>query len=101
MHIRTLLQGDSRDHYHYNCSQCDADCLVQGIPFKDQTQMTLLKDAGIHSFSAKTNKEWNRSLQHFDKPKTTVPGQLISSRPHYSQPARHVGDARRGPGQRW
>ena len=30
--------------------------------------------------------------------KTTVPGQPFSSRPHYSQPARQVGDARRGPG---
>ena len=43
----------------------------------------------------------NRSLQLFDKPKTAVPGQPFSSRPHNSQPARHVGDARRGPGQRW
>ena len=43
----------------------------------------------------------NRSFQLFDKSKTTVPGQPFSSRPHNSQPARHVGDARRGPGQRW
>ena len=43
----------------------------------------------------------NRSLQFFDKSKTTVPGQPFSSRPHNSQPARHLGDARRDPGQRW
>ena len=43
----------------------------------------------------------NRSLQLFDKSKTTVPGQPFSSRPHNSQSARDVGDARRGPGQRW
>ena len=42
----------------------------------------------------------NCIVQLFDKSKTTVPGQPFSSRPHNSQPSRHVGDARRGPGQR-
>ena len=55
-----FCKEDSREHYHYNCPKCDADCLVQGIPFKDQTQMTLLKDAGIHTFRAKTTKAYER-----------------------------------------
>ena len=208
-----------RKHYHYNCPKCDADCLVLGIPFKDQTQMTLLKDAGIYTFRAKTTVDYEReqkeriendkgmeflrrflrkestnqrteeppakkyksmygndrvkfllavqyrykvifqatrihfisnsttiktlynknnnnvllslhqrnsvdsglftglchnhrldnfflgtsncSVQLFDKSKTTVPGQPFSSRSYNSQPARHVGDARRGTSQRW
>ena len=38
----------------------DADCLVQGVPLKDQTQMTLLKDAGIYTFRAKTTRDYER-----------------------------------------
>ena len=51
---------DSEEHYHYSCPKCDADCLVQGIPFKDQLQMTLLKDAGIYAFRAKTTMDYER-----------------------------------------
>ena len=51
---------DSEEHYHYSCPKCDADCLVQGIPFKDQTQQASLKDAGIHSFRAKTTRHYER-----------------------------------------
>ena len=51
---------DSGEHYHYNSPKCDADCLVQGIPFKDQTQQAILKDAGIHSFRAKTTRDYER-----------------------------------------
>ena len=51
---------DSEEHYHYSCPKCDADCLVQGIPFKDQLRMTLLKDAGIYAFRAKTTRDYER-----------------------------------------
>ena len=51
---------DSEEHYRYSCPKCDADCLVQGIPFKDQTQQASLKDAGIHSFRAKTTVDYER-----------------------------------------
>ena len=51
---------DSGEHYHYSCPKCDADYLVQGIPFKDQTQQASLKDAGIHSFRAKTTRDYER-----------------------------------------
>ena len=51
---------DSREQYHYSYPRCDADCLVQGIPCKDQTQQGILKDAGIHSFRAKTTRYYER-----------------------------------------
>ena len=51
---------DSGELYHYSCPKCDADCLVQGILFKDQTQQAILKDAGIHSFRAKTTRGYER-----------------------------------------
>ena len=51
---------DSGEHYHYSCPKCDADCLVQGIPFKDQTQQAILKDAGILSFRTKTTRDYER-----------------------------------------
>ena len=50
---------DSREHHHYNCPKCDADCLVQDIPFKDQTQQFTLKDAGIYTFRA-TTRDYER-----------------------------------------
>ena len=54
-------EEDSGEHYHYNCPKSDADCLVQGIPFKDQTQMTLLMlDAGIYAFRVKTTRDYER-----------------------------------------
>ena len=52
-------EEDSGEHYHYNCPKC-ADCLVQGIPLRDQTQMTLLKGAGIYAFRAKTTRDYER-----------------------------------------
>ena len=33
---------------------------MQGIPFKDQLQMTLLKNAGIYAFRAKTTMDYER-----------------------------------------
>ena len=48
----------SREHYQYNCSKCDSDCLVQGILFKDQTQQLILKNAGIHTFKAQTTRDY-------------------------------------------
>ena len=69
---------DSRELYHFNCPKCDADCLVQGIPFEDQTQMTLLKDADTYTFRAKTTrlrartKRTSRKRQRNGIP-TTIP----------------------------
>ena len=51
---------DPREHYHYNCPKCDADCLAQGIPFKDQTQQLILKDAGTRTFRVKTTRDYER-----------------------------------------
>ena len=58
---------DSGEHYHYNCPKCDADCLVQGNPFRDQTQQSILKDAVIHSFRAKTTRDYEREQNERDK----------------------------------
>ena len=58
---------DSEEHYHYSCPKCDADCLVQGIPFKDQTQQASLKDAGIHSFRAKTTRSTSENKKNESK----------------------------------
>ena len=33
---------------------------MQGISFKNQTQQSILKDAGIHSFRAKTTRDYER-----------------------------------------
>ena len=58
--FENYCKEESREHYHYNCPKCDAYCLVQGIPSKDQTQQLILKDAGIHTFRAKTTRDYER-----------------------------------------
>ena len=68
-------EEDSGEHYHYSCPKCEADCLVQGIPFKDQTQMTFSKDAGIYAFRAKTTRDYEREqkVENDNGISTTIP----------------------------
>ena len=90
--FESYCKEDSREHYPYNCPKSDADCSYR-VFFKDQTQQLILKEAGIHTFRAKTTRLRTRTKRTSQKPHrngitTSIPEKKTTNRCSEEPPAK-------------